>query len=86
MSYTVKLTRQARKDLFQLPARIQAWAVTTIDQLAEEPRPTGCKQLKGGVGYSIRRGDYRIVYEIHDQELIVVVIRAAHRREVYRGL
>ena len=86
MSYTVKLTRQARKDLFQLPARTQVWAVTTIDQLAEEPRPTGCKQLKGGVGYSIRRGDYRIVYEIHDHDLIVVVIRATHRREVYRGL
>ena len=86
MRHTVNLTRQARKDLLQLPARIQAWVIATIDQLGEDPRPTGCKQLKGGVGYSIRRGDYRIVYEIHDEVLIVVVIRVAHRRDVYRGL
>jgi mRNA interferase RelE/StbE len=84
MRYTVRLTRQARKDIISLPAKIQAWAVSTIDQLAENPRPIGCKQLKGGVGYSIRRSDYRIVYEIHDEMLVVVVVRAAHRREVYR--
>jgi len=86
MAYKIELTRQARKDLAALPNHIQQWAITTIDGLADEPRPAGCKQLKGGDGYSIRRGDYRIVYDIQDAKLIVIVIRAAHRKDVYRQL
>ena len=86
MAYKIELTRQARKDLAALPSHIQQWAITTIDSLASEPRPAVCKQLKGGDGYSIRRGDYRIVYDIQDAKLIVIVIRAAHRKDVYRQL
>lgn len=86
MAYKIELTRQARKDLAALPNHIQQWAINTIDGLADEPRPAGCKQLRGGDGYSIRRGDYRIVYDIQDAKLIVIVIRAAHRKDVYRQL
>lgn len=86
MAYTVKLTRQARKDLTNLPPQIQQWAIATIDALAAEPRPASCKQLKGGAGYSIRHGSYRIIYEVQDGQLLVVVIRVAHRKDVYRQL
>jgi len=86
MAYKIELTRQARKDLGLLPHHIQQWAISTIDSLATEPRPRGYKQLKGGDGYSIRHGDYRIVYDIQDAILLVVVIRATHRKDVYRQL
>ena len=56
-----------------------------IDQLAENPRPQGCKKLKGDDNlWRVRAGDYRIVFSIHDDLLLVLVIRIAHRREVYR--
>ena len=84
MAYKIELTRQARKDLAVLPHHIQQWAISTIDSFATEPRPRGCKQLKGGDGYSIRHGDYRIVYDIQDAVLLVIVIRATHRKDVYR--
>lgn len=84
MTYTIKLTRQARRDLDRLPERIQQWAIRIIDELAEEPRPSSCKRLRGGLGYSIRHGDYRLVYDIQDNVLVVIVVRIAHRRDVYR--
>ncbi|MGC4933038.1 type II toxin-antitoxin system RelE family toxin [Gordonia sp. DT30] len=56
-----------------------------IDSLASDPRPSGCIQLKGGGGeFRIRVGDYRIIYDIQDDELVVLVLRLGHRREVYR--
>ena len=84
MKYTVKLTRQARRDLERLPERIRDWAMQTIDALAVDPRPPSCKRLQGGLGYSIRHGDYRLVYDIQDDVLVVIVVRVAHRRDVYR--
>ena len=84
MKYTVKLTRQARRDLERLPERIQGWAMQTIDSLAVNPRPPSWKRLQGGLGYSIRHGDYRLVYDIQDDVLVVIVVSVAHRRDVYR--
>lgn len=61
--------------------RIQA----AIDRLAEEPRPPGVRALKGRPGeMQIRVGDYRVVYTIHDDHLLVLVVEVGHRREVYR--
>ena len=56
-----------------------------IESLARDPRPPGSIQLKGGSGeFRIRVGDYRVVYDIHHDELVVLVLRVGHRREVYR--
>ena len=55
-----------------------------IDKLALVPRPPGCKKLKGRDAYRIRIGEYRVIYEIHDDVLIVLIIRVAHRREAYK--
>jgi len=61
--------------------RIQA----AIELLALNPRPAGAKQLVGGAGaWRVRTGDYRVVYEIHDHVLMVLVIVIGHRREVYQ--
>jgi mRNA interferase RelE/StbE len=61
--------------------RIQA----AIELVAAEPRPPAATQLVGGVGeWRVRTGDYRIIYEIHDQRLLVLVLGIGHRREIYR--
>ena len=57
-----------------------------IDRLADEPRPRGVAKLKGAEeSYRLRVGGYRILYELYDDRLAVLVIRVGHRREVYRG-
>ncbi len=56
-----------------------------IDALAENPRPHGVETLKGEKGlHRIRAGDYRIIYQIRDEVLVVLIVRIGHRREVYR--
>jgi mRNA interferase RelE/StbE len=52
--------------------------------LEQEPRPSGCRKLTGESQYRVRVGDYRIVYDVRDRELLVLVLRVAHRRDVYR--
>lgn len=73
--------RQLRKFDPQVRRRLQA----AIELLATQPRPPAAVQLVGGAGeWRVRTGDYRIVYEIHDARLVVLVLRVAYRREVSR--
>jgi mRNA interferase RelE/StbE len=58
--------------------------VERIRSLADDPRPPGCQKLSGSEKYRVRQGSYRIVYTIKDDRLIILVIRIAHRRAVYR--
>jgi mRNA interferase RelE/StbE len=77
--------RSAGKELAALSSTIQARIVKAIDGLAVDPRPYGCKKLTGSKNaYRVRVGEFRIVYEIYDGVLVVIAIRVAHRREVYR--
>jgi mRNA interferase RelE/StbE len=55
-----------------------------IDSLAENPRPTGCRRLRGRKDWRVRVGDYRIIYGIDDDRRIVEILSAAHRREIHR--
>lgn len=85
MSYEISLApaaaRQLRKFDPQARRRIQA----ALELLAGDPRPPSATQLVGGAGeWRARTGDYRIVYEIHDQRLLVLVLAIGHRREIYR--
>ena len=81
--YTVNLTRTAQKQLDKLPDQIAETLLNAIEQLADNPRPDGCKKLKGRSGYRIRKGDYRIIYDVYDTVLVVEVIAIGHRREIY---
>ena len=86
MTYQVALApaavRQLRKLDHQAKRRIQA----AIELLAADPRPPSATQLVGSSDqWRVRTGDYRIIYEIHDQELLVLVLRAGHRRSIYRN-
>ena len=85
MTYRIEVTpaavRQLRKLDNQARRRIQA----AIELLANDPRPSGAKKLVGGDGeWRVRTGDYRIVYEVNDGVLLVLVIAVGHRREIYQ--
>lgn len=77
--------RGVLKILKKLDRSVAQRILTAVEGLAVEPRPIGSIKLSGGDGERrIRVGDYRIIYRVHDDRLVVVVVRAAHRREVYR--
>ena len=83
MPYAVTLSSAAEKQLARLD-RIAAHRLTVaMAGLADQPRPPGCKKLAGLDAWRIRVGAYRVVYQIHDARLLVLVVRVGHRREVY---
>ena len=72
------------KDLKEVPKQDVQRILEGIDALRDEPRPQGSVKLSGKEYYRVRQGNYRIIYEIQDSQLVVIVIKAGHRREVYR--
>jgi mRNA interferase RelE/StbE len=83
MRYTVKLIRRAEKSLDTFQTDLRDRIIASLEKLSNNPRPTGYKKLKSRNVYRIRVGDYRVIYEIHEDVLVVLVISIAHRREVY---
>jgi mRNA interferase RelE/StbE len=84
-SYDVALTSSATKELKNLSTQLIARIVPRLENLASNPRPPGCKKLRGGDReWRIRIGDYRVVYTIDDAKLLVEVTRIRHRSEVYQ--
>ena len=81
--YTVLILPSAQKQLNKLPNAIATRIEDKMMELEQDPRPPGCKKLKGRDAYRIRIGDYRVIYEIHDGRLVVTVITIGHRKEVY---
>lgn len=81
--YTAVLSKKAQKQLDKLSNNIAEPIIDTIAGLEENPRPAGCKKLKGRDGYSIRTGKYRIIYDIFDTELIIDIITLGHRKDIY---
>lgn len=81
--FTIVLSKKARKQLDKLTDFIANPIFEAISDLAFEPRPQGYKKLKGRTGYRIRVGDYRVIYEIIDKELIIDVITVGHRKDIY---
>jgi mRNA interferase RelE/StbE len=85
VTYQVQIARRAVKAIATLPRRGQQRVRAAIELLAENPRPPGCVALAGeDRAYRVRVGDYRIVYEVLDRQLVIHVVRVGHRREVYR--
>jgi mRNA interferase RelE/StbE len=83
--YRVQIARRAVKTIAALPRREQQRIRAAIDLLADTPRPPGCVALAGeDHTYRVRVGDYRILYEVLDAELVIHVVRVGHRRGVYR--
>lgn len=82
-SYTIVLSKKAQKQLDKLPNQIATPIIEAIADLEDNPRPIGCKKLKGRNGYRIRAGNYRVIYEIFDTELLVDVVALGHRKDIY---
>lgn len=79
MKYTILVERYAQKQLLKLDKKVIPIIKTAIAGLAEDPRPQGFIKLKGEDAYRIRVGNYRIIYEIDDDKIIVTVITVGHR-------
>jgi mRNA interferase RelE/StbE len=87
VTYVVELAAAAAKALAKLDKQSRLRIAGAIELLSVDPRPPAAKQSRGGsdVRWRLRVGDYRVVYAIEDDRLVVLVLRVAHRREVYRG-
>ncbi len=86
MAYRLRITRRAYGELRKLPPAVTRRIQEAISDLADNPRPSGCIKLYGDAGWRIRVGDWRVIYDVDDEAQTVTVLRAGHRRDVYRGL
>jgi mRNA interferase RelE/StbE len=85
VSYLVEIARSAAKDLRRIDREWIPRIVAAIETLEADPRPAGSKKLVGSDRtYRLRIGDYRVIYDIHNDTLIVLVVRIRHRRDAYR--
>ena len=84
MRYTVRFKPSADRELRKLPKEIQARIGAKLARLADDPVAPGVEKLKGDEGFRARVGDYRIIFDLLHVELVILVIRVGHRREVYR--
>ncbi len=82
--YTITISRTAQRQLDNLPDSDAEKLIVSIQGLARNPRPSGYKKLKGRDGYRIRKGNYRIIYQIFDSILIIDVIAIGHRKNIYK--
>lgn len=83
-SYRVFIKASAAKELEAVPAKDRRRLATKIKALGSNPRPPGCEKLSGLDRYRIRQGNYRVLYEIQGEVLIVLVVKVGHRKDVYR--
>ena len=85
MRYQIEVALAAVRQLRKLDPGARRRIQAAVELLADEPRPSGSKKLVGGDGeWRVRTGDYRIVYEINDDVLLVLVVAVGHRRDIYQ--
>lgn len=84
MKYTLNILRQAQKQLAKIDRKNQQRIIEAIQTLSSSPRPLGCKKLSGRPAWRIRIGSYRVIYEIQDDKLLVLVVEIGNRKDIYR--
>ena len=84
MNYDLFIERRAQKQLAKISRPHRDRIIDAIRELGDEPRPSGVKKLSGREGWRIHVGDYRVIYEIHDETHDILVIALGHRRDIYR--
>lgn len=84
-SYSLVIRKSAAKEIEKTPKPDRLRIIKKIQDLAENPRPDGCKKLSAQEKYRIRQGNYRILYEIMDQQLIITVVKVRHRKDAYES-
>lgn len=83
--YCVELTSSAARQLRELDPQVGRRIAGAIELLALDPRPPASRQLRGRPGYRVRIGDWRVIYTVEDDVLLVLVLRLGHRKDVYDG-
>ena len=83
-TYAIEFVSSVKKDLRKLERKDQTRILATIRKLSDDPRPAASKSLKGTKERRLRVGNFRVIYDIYEDKLVVLVIKIAHRREVYR--
>jgi mRNA interferase RelE/StbE len=86
LKYRLEIKPRALKELGRIGEPEQSRIQRRIDALADHPRPAGAKKLQGRDYWSIRVGDYRVLYRIEDNVLVILVVRVGHRKDVYRKM
>ena len=84
-SYKLVIKKSVAKDLRNIPNKDVKHIFKCFDSHIENPRSDGCIKLSGQERYRVRQGLYRIIYEIQDSELIIIVVKVAHRKEAYKN-
>ena len=84
MKYLIYINKSVLKNLSRIPLHYQDKIIKAIRSLALNPRPYGANKLKGRDAWRIRIDNYRIIYEIHDDRLVVIVVVISHRKDAYR--
>ena len=84
MPFVVLLPKKVEKQIAKLPTGIIRQIIKELKQLEENPFPQNSKKLKERNGYRVRLGDYRIIYEINLETNKIMVLRAAHRKDIYK--
>ncbi|MFA5177577.1 MAG: type II toxin-antitoxin system RelE/ParE family toxin [Candidatus Omnitrophota bacterium] len=83
--YELRFRKSVGKDLVPIPKRDVQRIMEAIQALADEPRPPQSRKLSGLEKYRLRCGAYRVLYEIHDDVLVVCIVKVGHRKDVYRN-
>ncbi|MDZ7661836.1 type II toxin-antitoxin system RelE/ParE family toxin [Thiohalophilus sp.] len=83
-SYKLVVKKSVAKDLRLLPKKDVARILRCFESLKRNPRPPGCEKLSGQARYRLRQGVYRIIYEVMDTKLVVIVVKVGHRKAVYK--
>ena len=84
--YSIEIKKSAVKEIEHLSRKDTKAVLNEIASLSDNPRPHGSKKLSGQEKYRVRCGDYRILYAIEDDVLIIYVVKVGHRKDVYRGI
>jgi mRNA interferase RelE/StbE len=84
VNYRLTFKKSVPKDFRLIPKDDVRRILKRIEALADDPHPMGCEKMSGQERFRVRQNVYRIVYEIQDEELVIVVVKVGHRREVYR--
>ncbi len=85
MTHEIFIERRAQRALAKIVQPHRDRIISAVRRLADDPRPPGAKKLSGRDAWRIRVGSYRVLYEIHNAKLVVLVVGIGDRRDVYRG-
>lgn len=85
VSYKIEISTSAEKSLNKIPKKDLIKIIETIQILAISPFPEGCRKLKGEEAiYRVRKGNYRIIYQVENEKLIILVLKVGHRKDIYK--